>query len=165
MAPTEDAGSIECREEEGLLPVNRHVQDKRCLVSQSSWKFAQSDVFVVGVQLQMSPSNQSDGAWSLNSALSRLHFDAHMTELPRYRTATAAASEVEDIWWSSTWHSPERFTVLSTVLRHRWPDLTNWMLSAPTEDSGTLPKKLEPFGPEKRTKKHWTQTHRGAVRI
>lgn len=153
MPPTENASSVECREQEGLLPVNRHVQDKRCLV------------FVVGVQLQMSPSNQSDGAQSLNSALSRLHFDAHMTEPPRYRTATAAASEVEDIWWSSTWHGPERFTVLSTVLRHRWPDLTNWMLSPPTEDSGTLPKKLEPFGPEKRTKKHWTRTHRGAVRI
>lgn len=62
-------------------------------------------------------------------SLSWLHFDAHMTGLPRYGTATIAASEVEDIWWRSTWHGPERFTVLSTVLRRRWPDLTNWMLS------------------------------------
>lgn len=37
MAPTEDAGSVECREQEGLLPVNRNVQDKRCLVSQSKF--------------------------------------------------------------------------------------------------------------------------------
>lgn len=73
--------------------------------------------------------NQSYDTKSLKSALSLLHFDAHMTELPCYRTVTAAASEVEDIWWSSTWHGPERYTVLSTVLRHRWPDLTNWMLS------------------------------------
>lgn len=93
MAPAEDTGSVECREEEGLLPVNRHMQDKRGLVSVGSLKVWSESSFKCPHQ------NQSDGAKSLGSALSLLHFDAHMAEMPRYRTATAAAaSEVEDIW-------------------------------------------------------------------
>lgn len=96
MAPAEDTGSVECREEKGLLPVSREVQEKRCLViiewsfqqCLNGWSPASSDLH----------QDQSDGATSLNVDQSLLNVDAHMTELPFYRIATAAASEVEDVW-------------------------------------------------------------------